>query len=340
MSQNLNTVSITQFTDLVTRDWTVNNGDYVEKGNATKLFIKDDLSAHSGDSKRYTEIDPETFAREKPEGEDAVEATVQYGYEKDMNARRFAREINITWEMRRYNKKPEVVGELTSLSQFIPNRMELDLTHRITFMTATSFTDMDGVSVTTTVGDGLALVSAVHTLRGTSTTFSNVITGNPTFSKGGLEVAELQANTQILSHFGERRVLKFNTIFTSDDPTTCNDVDQFLNSVSDVDQNNPSVKNVYYKKYTHVMLPYLATTAAGVYDSTKAKYWGLVAAGQGIKGWQAYLGIFESANLKVPAAGNNGEDFSSDDWKYGCRGSRGIVTVSPRGFLGSTGLGS
>lgn len=337
---NLNTVSLSQFTDLVERDFDVANANFVAVGNAQKMFIYDDAAEHTGDRKRYSEIDTETFASVKPEGDDAVKATVQYGYEKDCIMRRFAKEIDITWEMRRLNKKPEVMSKLVSLSHFLPNRMEIDLTHRITFATATAYTDMDGVSVDVTVGDTLALVSAVHTLRASSSTYSNVITGNPTFSKGGLEIAEGQGNTQILSHYGERRIVKFTHIFSSDDPATTNDIKQFLNSMSDVDQNNASVMNVYHKKYDHIMLPYLATTAAGAYDSTKAKYWGLVAAGQGIAGWQAYLTVWESPNLKSPAPGNNGEDVHNDSWTYGARGAFGICAVSGRGLLLSTGLGA
>lgn len=340
MAQNLNTVTISQFTDLIVRDFGVHNDNFVATGNARKLFIADDAADHTGDRKRYAEIDTETFASIKPEGDDAVKAQVQYGYEKDCIMRRFAREIDITWEMRRLNKKPEVMAKLTSLNQFCPNRMEIDLTHRATFATATSYTDMDGLIVDTTVGDTLALVSSVHTLRSSASTYSNVITGNPTFSKGGLEIAESQMNTQVLSHFGERRVMKFNTLFSGDDPTTINDIKQFLNSTSDVDQNNPSVTNVYYRKYEHVILPYLATTASSAYDSTKAKYWGVVAAGQGQMGWQAYMTVWEAPNLKTPAPGNNGEDFHNDSWSYGVRGAWGICAVTGRGFLLSTGLGS
>lgn len=336
---DLNTVTISQFTDLVSRDWSVHN-KFIETGLAAQLFITEDMPMNSGDTRRYTEIDPETFAALKEEGTDASKAEVYKGYEKDMTARRFAREIDITWEMRRYNKKPEVMAKMTSLSHFCPQRMEIDLTHRLTFCTATSYTDMDGSTVATTVGDGLALVSASHTLNGSATTFSNVVTGNPIFSKGGLEVAELQGNTQVFSQYGERRVMNFNTIVTSDDPTVVNNVKQFLQSTTDVDQNNPSVINVYKGKYRHLALPYLASDASGAYDSTKKDYWGLVAAGQGQNGWQAYLGIWERPMLKTPAPGNNGEDFSNDNWSYGTRCAYGIATVSPRGLLWSTGAGA
>ena len=336
---DLNTVSISEFTDLVNRNWIIHN-DMVKVGPAKSLYIAEDMANHTGTSRRYTEIDVQTYASIKEEGADAGKATVQKGYEKDMTVRRFAKEIDITFEMRRFNKKPEIVSQLHALSHFCPQRMELDLTHRVTFATAVSYVDMDGQTVATTVGDGLALVSASHTVRGSASTFSNVITGNPAFSKGGLEVAEGLANTNIVSQFYERRVMNFNTIYTSDDPSTVNNVKQFLMSTTDVDQNNPGVVNVYKGKYQHAILPQLATDAAGAYDSTKAKYWGIVCSGQGVNGWQAYCGTWEAPNLKTPAPGNNGENVSNDNWTYGTRCSYGIATVSPKGFLLSTGLGA
>ena len=78
---------------------------------------------------------------------------------------------------------------LRSLGEATRQRMELDLTHRFTFGTATSYTDLDGETVSTTVGDGLALFSASHTVPDSSTTYRNIVANNPVFSRGGLEAA-------------------------------------------------------------------------------------------------------------------------------------------------------
>src|SRR3990167_120675 len=338
MGQNLNTVSLNDFVSLVRIEW-VAKQDLI-RADAEQLFIVRDMGYNNGESDRFKEIDAEEFATLKREGQDASKSTVSFGYEKDMTVRRFAKEIDITWEMRRFNRYPEVTQRLTSLTTFCRQRMDIDLTHRVTFATATSYTDMDGETVATTVGDGLALVSASHTVTQSSTTYSNVITGNPAFSKGGLEVGERQGNTQIFDNFGNLKVIELNVIFSGNDPTVVNNIKQMLQSVSDVDQNNSGVVNVYKQKYRHVILPRLATTAAGAYDSTKKDYWGLAAVGQGEMGWQAYLGVWEQPNMKTPATGNNGEDFHSDNWCFGTRCSYGIVTVSPRGFLLSTGAGA
>ena len=338
MGQNLNTVSLNDFVSLVRIEW-VDRQDLI-MGNARQMYISRDLGFHSGESVRFKEIDPEEFAGIKKEGADAEKATVALGYEKDMTVRRFAKEIDITFEMRRFNRYEEVMQRLTSLSTFCYQRQEIDLTHRLTFGTATSYTDMDGETVTTTTGDGLALVSAVHTVTQSASTYSNVATGNPAFSKGGLEVAELQANTQIMDNFGRLRVMDFNVIFSSNDPVVVNNIKQMLNSTADVDAVQAGITNVYRQKYRHIILPRLATTAAGAYDSTKKDYWGIACVGKGEMGWQAYLGIWESPNLKTPAPGNNGEDFHTDNWTFGARSAYGIETVSPRGLILSTGLGS
>jgi hypothetical protein len=335
----LNTVSLPQFTDLVEKKF--QEAPMMVKSPIADAFLKMDIADHTGDTRRFTEIDVETYADEKPEGTEASFTSVQMGYSKDLRVRRFAKQIKISWEMRNYNKYEEVITQLTSLMHFCPQRMELDLTHRLTFADATSYVDRDGVTVDTTVGDGLAVISSVHTLRASSLTYSNVITGNPQFSKGALEAAERIANTQILSHYGERRVMNFNTIITSDDPTTVNDVRQLLESMADTTQDNSGVVNVYKSKYRHIVVPQLATTATGAYDETKRKRFFLAALnGTASNSWQAYLAMKEQPNLKVPAPGNNLDNGMTDDWIYGTSAAYGIVALTGRGIMMSTGNGS
>ena len=338
MGQLLNTVALNDFVSLVNIQW-VSRQKKID-ANAKQLFITEDLGFHTGESRRYKEIDVEEFASLKREGAAATKATVALGYEIDMTVRRFAKEIDITWEMRRFNKYPDVASKLTSLTDFGVKRMELDLTHRITFGTATSYTDMDGETVSTVVGDTLALFSAVHTLTESATTYSNIITGNPQFSKGAIEVAELQANTQILANDGGQREMTFNAIFTTNDPTQLNAIKRHIRSTTDDEQDNSGVVNVNLNKYEIVVLPRLATNNVGQYNSAKKNYWGLVAKGMGQAGWQAYLGMWEAPNMKTPAAGNNGEDFHTDDWTFGTRVAYGICTVTGRGILLSTGAGA
>ncbi len=325
----LNTATLPEFSDLVTKQFIFVNEKI--KPAAAQLFIYEDLTSWSSQTKRYDEVDVETFASVKEEGVNAKKAKAGIGYNKTMTAKRVAKEIDISWEMRRYGQQYKVKSQLTSLNEFVPQRTELDLTHVLTFATSTSYTDMDGNTVATTTGDGYALAYATHTLAFSSTTYRNRVASDPAFGQAGLEAAELLFTTDIYSNFGERRVMMPNTIITTDNPSLVNDVRKVLESTADVDAAHAGVVNVYSKKYKHVILPYLATDATGAPDSTKKRWWGLASIGD--MGWQAYYGVFEAANLKTPTAGNNGEDVHNDNWTYGCRGSYGITTVSGRGLV-------
>lgn len=326
----LNTTTFPELTDLVDRNFKSVGGLIVPV--AKQLFITETMGPNEGELKLLQEYDYTTYAKAKPQGVDAKRASAGIGYYITVRMKRIGIESEITWEMRRFNKYTEVMATLQSLPHFVPQRIELDLTHRLTFCTSTSYTDLDGVSVDLTVGDGLALASTVHTLKFSSTTYSNRISGDPLFSKGGLEAAELLTTTDILSNFGEKRVMDFNTIVTGNNPTVVNAVKQFLRSTSDNTQNNPGVVNVNQDKYRHVILPQLNTTATGAIDSTKKNWWFLVAAGQGLRGWQAYYVEWESANL-TPATEGNGTDVHKDVWYYNVRAAYNIGALSGRGII-------
>lgn len=307
-----------------------------DMADAMSLYMVDYIPNGVGSQKVYDEIDSDTYAHYKAEGADATKNQTIAGYTKTMYARRFAAEIDITYEANNWGKEQSLVRKLTSLATFCPARLALDLTHRFTFMTATSYTDMDGESIDVSMGNSLAMVYASQTVTGSSSTYSTVITGNPQFSQGGFEVARAQANTQVVNNFYERRVLNFNTVVTGDDPGTVREVRQLLNSTADITGAHAGIMNAYAGMFKHVILPRLATSATGAYDSTKVKYWLYMAIGE----WQGRLGIWEAPHLKMPAPSNNGEDVHNDNLTFGARMGYGICVPSPLGALGSTGAGA
>lgn len=328
----LNTVTFPELTDLLDRNFKLVGSMYVPV--AKQLFLTENVGAGEGELKLLQEYDTTTYAKAKPQGVDAKKAAFGIGYYITVRMKRVGIESEITWEMRRLNKEREVTAIMTGLPHFIPQRIELDLTHTFTFCTSTSMTDMDGNTRDLTVGDGLALASTVHTLRFSSTTYSSRISGDPLFSKGGLEAAELLTTTDILSNFAEKRTLNFNKIVTGNNPTVVNAVKQFLHSTSDNTQTNPGVINVSQNKYQHVILPMLATTALGAADSTKKNWWFLLAAGQGLNGWQGYYVEWEANNM-VPSTAGNGQDVHKDVWYYNVRGAYNIGALSGRGLIAS-----
>lgn len=330
----ISTLTFPEFTDLIRREWVTTQN--MIKPQALSIYITEAIGKGQGNTKKFNEIDTETYGKLKRQGEAVQKASIGVGYDKTMTKKRIGLEIDITQEMRDENRYTEVGSLITSLTHFCPQRIELDATHRLTFGTATSYTDMDGESVDTTGGDGLAVFSATHTLKFSATTWSNIVSGNPVFSQGAIEAAELLTTTDILSNFGEKRVMMFNTIITGTDPNTKNAVKQFIRSTSDVDQNNPGVINVYQDAYTHLVLPQLATTALGANDSTKRRYWFLAALNQGAMGLQAYYGLWEPSHMVAsPASGNNMEDPHTDVWSWGTRAGYGFAFVSGRGIIGS-----
>lgn len=297
------------------------------------LFVVENIPENSGETRDYTEIDLELYADNKPQGNQAGRARVQLGYNKLVTVKRIAKDIGITYEMRRFNKYPDVVRRLTNLAQMPVNRMELDLSHRIGFGLSTSYTDKNGTVVDVTVGDGLALFSTAHTLAGSATTYRNRLAGNPILSKGALEGMERLVTEETLNNFGEKVTIPFDILWTTDDPATVNTALEYLNSVAAPDFANSGVTNVYKAKYRHVKLPLVATTAAGLPDATKRRYWGIASTMFS----DAHLGIWEAPHLKTPSDLNAGEEFSTDDWNFGVRAGYGIGIVTGRWIKFSSG---
>lgn len=310
--------------------------DSVEPRMRKSGLIKEyPIPQNTGNTREFSEIDSEEYADNKGQGAQAERAKVQQGYTKIMYQKRIAKDIGITYEDRTQNKYPEVTARLTNLATLAVHRLELDLSHRIGFGTATSYVDKNGETVDISTGDTLPLFYSAHTLKGTATTYRNRLANNPKLSKGALESMERLIVEETLNQFGEKKAMTFDILWTTDDPNTVNTAKEYLQSTADITGSNAGVVNVYASKYRHVILPLIATTAAGLTDTTKRYYWGLASSANSTM----YLGIWEEAHLKTPSEGNNGEDFSTDDWQYGVRAGFGICTVNGTYIKCSTGDG-
>lgn len=328
----LSTAQFTDLTDLIRREFVFNQK--MPDLRAREIYIMDPVGMGQGNTKLYEEFDTETFARLKKEGKPASKVSVGEGYTKIMFSKRIAAEIGITYEMRTQNRYPQVASLITNLTHFCPQRIDLDLTHRLTFANVASYTDMDGETVDNTTGDGNPIGFATHTLAFSPTTYTTIVPGNPVFSQSAAEAGELLMSTQIFSNFGQKRIKNFTNIIIADTPTVFNKTRQLVQSTADVTQANPNVKNMYIGKYQVLLLPYLATDASGAPDLTKKNWWFFGAIGQGTMGLQAYYGEWEAPHMNAePASGNNGENTHTDTWYYGARAGYGSVFVSPKGLI-------
>jgi hypothetical protein len=311
--------------------------------DAKPLFIFKSIPQGMGDSIQVNEQDYTTYAADMPEGVNAAKGQFGVGFHKQVLWHRYGLEMDITYKMRTTAMWLDIVSAtVKALSQAVPQRENLDMTHMLTFGNAVSYVDMDGFVRDTSTGDGLSLFNAAHLLAFVPQTYSNIVPGNPQFTKTALESAELLTKTDILDNFGKLRRMPFKTIWCSDTPNLTNSIMQYIRSVSDPVQANPGVENPYKGKYDILPLSLLATDANGIYDGTKQNWWGIAAlAGSGGERWQAYRVQWEAPRLITsPSAGNNGEDRHNDNWNYGVRGSENYAALSGRGIIASLAVNS
>ncbi len=306
--------------------------------DAKPLFIFKSIPQGMGDSIQVDEADFTTYAADMPEGQNAKKGQFGVGFHKQVFWHRYGLEYDITYKMRTTAMWLDIVSKtVAALSQAIPQRENLDMTHMITFGNATSYIDMDGFTRDTSTGDQLSLFNVAHLLAFVPQTYSNIVPGNPQFSKSALESAELLTKNNILDNFGKLRRMSFKTIWCADTPNLTNTIMQYIRSTSDPIQANPGVENPYKSKYDMLPLSLLATDANGIYDGSKQNWWGIAAlTGVGGERWQAYRVQWEAPRLITsPAAGNNGEDRHNDNWNYGVRGAENYAALSGRGMIGS-----
>ena len=311
----LNTITLSDFTKLAGVIWAKALDSLARPMRDSGLFNVIPIPNQSGNTREFSHIDTNEYLRLKGESDQAPRAVVQQGQTVTMTHRRFAENLGISYEMRTQNKYPEVVRRLSDAARKGPNKIDLDTTHRFTFGDATSYVDADGETVTTSVGDGLALFSTAHTLRGSSSTYRNIVAGNPRPSKGAFEAMERTAVENSLNQLGEKVALNLDVIWTTDDPQDINTVREYLRSVAAPDFSNSGVTNVYLAKWKHVVLPRLATDANGNVDTSKRHRWGLADTSR----TTAYLGIWEEPHMIAPSANSTAEDVQTDDWDFRIR---------------------
>lgn len=331
----ISTFSLSQMTDTVNRTFTEAQENLPQVMYNADFVVKDPIQHGTGDSRILAErVHTNNYASIRDEGASSATGSIQYGYEKALTAYTVSLEISITKRMRDAGKDREILDKIVDLTEKVPNTRELDLAHRITFAHSTSYVRNSGQTIDTTLGDGLALANAAHTLTGSATTYSTIVTGNPAFSRSALETAERSFVEGTFNNLGEKMAANPDTIVTTDDPVTINAVKELMNSTAITSDNkNEGVVNVYQSKYKHVAVPLIATTAVGAVDTSKRLYWALVDSRLS----DFYIMELNKPYIKAPGDGKNGEDFSSENWNYLTAGDYGIAIVTGRAWRISKG---
>ena len=317
----LNTVTLSDFVKLATVIWMKGSDsvkNYMRESGMVKIVP---IPENTGNTREFSEIDTNEYLAYKGQSDQASRGTIQQGYSKVMTKFRIAENIGISYEMRHENKYNSVINALLSGGRKGANTIDLDLSHRLTFGTATSYTDRDGRTRTIDCGDDYQLFYSAHTLKGSSTTYRNRLANNPRLSKGALEGMERLVTEETYNQLGEKKTMGFDILWTTDDPSSVNTAKEYLRSTSNPDSAHSGIVNVYNGKYKLVILPRVATTAAGAPDSDKRYYWGIASSTNS----SFYLGIWEAPHMIPPQAGANSEDVQTDDWEFRNRAGYGIA---------------
>lgn len=332
----LNTITLSDFVKLADVIW-IKGAQTVKNYMLDSGLVKQlDIPEATGNTREFSEIDTNEYLSYKGEGDQAARGQVQQGYSKTMTKYRVAENIGITYEMRHENKYPEVVNALLSGGAKGWQTVDLDLSHRLTFGTATSYTDRDGRSISITTGDTHVLFDTDHALKGSGTTFRNRLANNPQLSKGALEGMERLIVEETYNQLGEKKTVEFNILWTTDDPNTVNTAREYLRSTASPEAAHAGVVNVYNGKYQHKILPRVATTAVGAPDATKRKYWGVASSANS----SFYIGVWETPHMIPPTANSNSEDVQTDDWEFRNRAGYGITCVGAGWIKFSSGDGA
>ena len=302
-------------------------------GDVRKIFIKE-TADWTSDTKRIHELDRERFAERKVQGQASAQRGFGQGYYKDIVRNTISVTRLVSGEAFKALEAHKLAEYATQTAKDVVDKTELDMRNFLGYSTgATSYTDNGGFSVDLTVGNGLAVFSTVHTLKQSSTTYSNVLSGAPTLTNVALESGEDYFNYNVMDNYGQKVEMKPNTLITSRKAIMVNKVDRLFGSVSPESiagtaNANAGVKNSYRNKYTHLVIDF-DVTSLNATDSTLAYYWFLAAlGGMPEERFQAYF-VSWISTMVAPA------EVNQDRWilSYTARSAYGIGAVSGKGIL-------
>lgn len=323
----INTTTFSDLTDNLEIKWRKR----YEAFNKVAAFLYDveDVDVITSDESSF---DGFSMARKKREGQDHELISTAQGYRKAWEVYEVSGMTKITWKMRKGARYRQINQGINNMADSTALRMEVDLTHRFGYAWATSYTDYDGDVVDVTVGDGLAMMSASHTLTESSKTYRNAIANNPPLSESAIQAGRKLFSTGMLDNNGEPIMVKPDSLIVSNDPTVIDIASKYLKSVGSVDDAHSGIYNPLQGRYRLVVLDYLSFDSSLTYDSTKAGYWFLAS----VKDTDAMLKILQRPQFIAPTM-MDGKEFETMDWKYATHAAYAILILRTHWIVGSKG---
>jgi hypothetical protein len=268
-------ITTANFNDLVKNakySWTKARDDFGSIRNllADVVSVTEKTSSHSGISGTPT-------ARRRDEGDDAYKGTVKQDYTKTFTQAEIALQVDVTKQLRMFDKYDEIMKRMYNMGRGAERRLELDLASLLYSAWASSYTNMDGETVTTTTPDGVVLISPSHTCNGSSSTWSNEIsTTHDPISTDTFEALEEKFNG-FLDADGRNVPVIPDTVITGRHAPTVHIVRRILLSdnlqgTTDNDKNTLKT-NPNGMAYRHLIVPFLdVTPSTEARNSSMARY--------------------------------------------------------------------
>lgn len=269
--------------DLILKAFTESIYGWAGSPDVRKIFIKTTQDMRFN-LKQIQELDRERFAEQKVEGAPGAMRGAAQGYSKQIFRRTISVTRDVTGEEYQALEAHKLSQYVMATGTDIVDKVQLDMANFLGYATTgVSYTDNGGFTIDTTTGDGLAAFSTVHTLKNSSTTYSNILSGAPSLSNTSLEQAEDFFSYNVLDNYGQRMSIKPNTIITSRKAIMVNRVARILKSespesISGTINSNAGVVNTYKNKYQHLVVEF-DVDVFNVTKSTWSYYWFLAALG-------------------------------------------------------------
>lgn len=221
----------------------------------------------------YSSISESPTARRRNDGDDAYKGTLKQGFTKNFTQVEIALQTDVTKQLRMFDKYDEIMKRMRNMGRAAERRIEIDIASLLSYAWSTTYTNLDGETVTVSTPDGLALIDNAHSANGSSNTFTNEIsTTHSPISTAVLESLEGLFDSFIDDTDGRAFSPTPDTIIHGKHAPTRHTILRILNSELIAGSNNND-KNTFKNEYSVLEVPYLNFNAATeARDSTKDRY--------------------------------------------------------------------
>lgn len=276
-----------------------------------ELYSVRDVGAHNRDTFQVEEhVSVRTPARGVTQGQNFPLVSFAPGYYKTTTVTRKASTSEYTWQLDHHTPYQDMVLDWYNQTGWnLRTRLVMDMTHFLSFFTATTYTNIDGDSIDIATGDGQVLGYSGHTLTNSTTTCRNRLAGNPAVTAAAVEQAMTNFAQQVLGNNGDRLAVMGDALVVGSSQIVYHRALQIVRSMAPATAPNSGVYNPLRNALRVLRYQYLDSVAAGTVDTTKSEYWALV----DTKNPGGYVYVTEQPNVMVPTLSNGGVQWLNDN---------------------------